>query len=108
MARLQARLATAPDDGVARLNLAVALMRFTHWERALAELQRVTLQTVAGISQGTVDYLRGECLFRIGRLDEAREAWQSAAKAEGALLTHEGPAISGLAAERLAGLAKGR
>ena len=37
-------------------------------------LQRVTLQTVAGSSQGTVDYLRGECLFRIGRLDEAREA----------------------------------
>ena len=96
-------LLIAADDPVARLNLAVALMAVKSWDAALAELQRVSLPTGPSVSQGTVTYLKGECLSRTGRLDEARQLWQSLSADSDGLLTADGPPVKELAERSLAG-----
>jgi hypothetical protein len=101
IAKLRARLVAA-DDPVARLNLAVALMAVKGWDAALAELQHVSLPTGPGVSQGTVTYLKAECLARTGRLDEARPLWQSLSDDTESLLTADGPPVKELAERSLA------
>ena len=101
IARWRSQLATA-DDPVARLNLAVALMAVRSFEAALAELQRVSLPAGPGVSLGTVTYLKGECLARLGRPEEARPLWQSLSGDEESLLTADGPPVKEMVERALA------
>jgi len=96
-----------PNEGaVARLNLAVALMRLGSWSRALSEIERVTLPSGAGVSNGTVRYLLGLCLEAAGRVADATQAFQAAASSPESLLTEDGPSVAELATRKLAELAK--
>jgi PDZ domain/PEGA domain len=98
--RLQRR-SGEPDESVARLNLAIALMRIAAWADAKAELQKVRLPDGPGIANGTVQYLLGLCEEALGRREEADVAWRRAA-ATPALLTSDGPSIKDLAEGKLA------
>ncbi len=101
------------EQTVARLNLAVALMKVEDWPHAIEQLEQVKFESdlqVAegapkidrpGVSNGTVHYLRGVCLEKLQRRTEAIAAYEAALKVKGALLTGDGPPISELARARL-------
>jgi hypothetical protein len=98
--------AGALDESVARLNLAVVLMRVGGWTEARAELEKVQLPDRPGVAAGTVHYLIGLCREALGQLTEAESAWKTAAAAKDALLTADGPLIKDLAERKLADLAR--
>jgi hypothetical protein len=105
---LEFRLAVedAPPErqAIRRLNLAVVLMRVESWSLAKAELDKVTLPDLKvgeDISRGTVQYYLGLCLDRLGRVDEADQAYQAAMASRGALLTADGPPVQLLAEQQL-------
>jgi hypothetical protein len=101
---LRAQLAgnvNAAQEPALRLNLAAALAHAGAWSDAKAELQRVHLPDGPGVSNGTVQYLLGLCEQKLGNRAAADAAWKAAA-ASASLLTEDGPAISELAAARLA------
>jgi hypothetical protein len=103
------QLASAPgplDQSVARLNLAVSLMRVGSWNEARAELEAVDLPDGGGVSAGTVQYLSGLCREALGQLAEAERAWRAAAASKDAMLTADGPLIRDLAEQKLADLAR--
>jgi hypothetical protein len=104
---LRARLAPgATADPVVRLNLAVALMRLGNWAGAQAELAKIQLTAGPGVSNGTVQYLRGLCHEALGQASEAEAAWRAAATDADSLLTEDGPAVKELAERKLAGVRK--
>jgi hypothetical protein len=104
---LRARLAPAASgqaaDPVVRLNLAVALMRLGNWAGAQTELSKIQLAAGPGVSNGTVQYLRGLCHEALGQASEAEAAWRAAATDVDSLLTEDGPAVKELAERKLAG-----
>lgn len=106
VASLRSQVLADPRPGV-RLNLVVALMRLKMWDEALAELGRVDLPTGAGVSAGTVHFLRGDCYAALGKEADARAAWQLAGASQ-ALLTESGPAVADLVPRRLAALSERR
>jgi len=79
------------EQSIARLNLAVVLMRALNFEAALNELEKVDLRDLTapqqGISRGTVQYYLGLCFEALDRSAEAMKAFQAAAASPGALLT---------------------
>jgi tetratricopeptide (TPR) repeat protein len=98
-----AAAASAPTEAAAaNLNLAVVHLRLGNWDDALAALGRVQLPDGAGVSAGTVAYLRGLCLEGAGRTSEARTAFGTAAEATEARLSSEGPLVAPLARAKLA------
>jgi Flp pilus assembly protein TadD len=103
---LRARVAATPSgataDPVLRLNLAVALMRLGNWTAASAELSRVQLPPGPGVSNGTVQYLRGLCYEALGQSPDAERAWRAAAGDPESLLTEDGPHVKELAERKLA------
>ncbi len=100
--RFALRQATTPDEqAFARLNLAVALMKFGNWTEAKAELDKVALPDRPGVAGGTVKYLLGVCLDGLGRAPEADEAYRAAKASNGALLSSDGPPIRELADAKL-------
>jgi predicted negative regulator of RcsB-dependent stress response len=99
--RRAARTAPPAETAAVNLNLAVVLMRLANWDEALTTLGRVQLPEGAGVSVGTVAYLRGLCLEGAGRTTEAQAAFAAAANAGEARLSSEGPLIAPLARARL-------
>lgn len=96
-----ARAAAPAEKAAVNLNLAVVLMRLGNWAEALAALGQVQLPEGAGVSAGTVAYLRGLCLDGAGRTTEAQAAFTTAANAPEARLSSEGPLVAPLARARL-------
>jgi hypothetical protein len=92
-------------ESVARLNLAVALMRVGNWSEARSELEKVRLPNGSGVSNGTVLYLMAMCHDALGQRSEAEAALRSAA-ATNATLTNDGPSIKLLAEAKLAEIAQ--
>lgn len=101
--RLRRTTAAPADEPVARLNLAIALMRVRNWASALDELKHVTLPKGPGVSNGTVQYLLGLCYRELGQAAEADTAWQAALASEESLLTEDGPPIKDLIEKELKG-----
>jgi hypothetical protein len=92
-------------ESVARLNLAVALMRVGNWSEARSELEKVRLPNGTGVSNGTVLYLMAMCHDALGQRSEAEAALRGAA-ATSATLTNDGPSIKLLAEAKLAEIAQ--
>lgn len=90
-----------PDEALARLNLAIALIRVESWALARGELERVSLPTGPGISAGTVKYLLGLCYEALGQTAEAKTAWTEAARDTEATLGEDGPSVKEAAEARL-------
>ncbi|MBI1875094.1 MAG: PDZ domain-containing protein, partial [Acidobacteria bacterium] len=84
-----------PDEPVARLNLAIALIRVENWALARSELERVTLPSGPGVSAGTVKYLLGLCYEALGLTAEA--------KATQSTLGDDGPSVKEAAEAKLRG-----
>jgi hypothetical protein len=93
--------ATTPAEPVLRLNIGLALMRLGNWEDARVEFERTAMPDGPGVAQGTVQYLLGACYEKLGRFNDAAQAWKKAA-ASAALLTEDGPPVKELAEARLA------
>ena len=98
---------TPRDQSIARLNLAVVLMRAGNWGEAKAELDKVDLpdlqqQGGQAVSRGTAQYYLGMCLESLDRRPEAQKAYQAAAASPGALLTgDDNTLVKPLAEEKL-------
>lgn len=102
LAELRLRVLGAQGDEAAllRLNLAQALLHFRKTERALEVLREARFQATDGIGQGTLAYVTGLCLSRLGSvyLPESIQAFQQALKYPGATLGGpDGPRIEPLA-----------
>ena len=98
--RLQLQGARGEEAAHLRLNLALALMHFRKYDRALELLRDTRLAATRGVSQGTLDYYTGLCFLRLGGLylSEAGQALRAAAKArEATLFGPEGPLVAPLA-----------
>ena len=95
--------ASPGEESVARLNLAVALMRLGNWANAKSELDQVKLGEGAGVSNGTVQYLSGLCSEALGDLGEAQRAWQAASQSQSGI-TEDGPPVKELATRKLVDL----
>jgi hypothetical protein len=96
---------TPREESIARLNLAVVLMRAGNWNEARAELDKVDLadlQRGQAVSRGTVQYYLGLCYDALDRRAEADKAYQAAAASPGALLTgDDNTLVKPLAEEKL-------
>ncbi len=109
LAEFRLRARAAPDDadrGVALLNLGVAFMHFRAYDRAQSDgFGRATLAAGPGISEGTVQYLRGLCSLRRGDPAAARTAFEAAAAAAGSTLdSGDGPSAAAAATRMLKAL----
>lgn len=103
---LRARILETQDpleESVARLNLAVALMRLTNFTGAREELEKVRLPEGPGISNGTVQYLLGVCHESLGQFASAEAAWRTASASDG-LLVEDGLTVKEAAHRKLANL----
>jgi tetratricopeptide (TPR) repeat protein len=92
--------ANTPAEPVIRLNIGTALMRLGNWEDARMEFERTTLPDGPGVGRGTVQYHLGTCYEKLGRFNDAAEAWRKA-KDSAAWLTEDGPPVKELAEARL-------
>jgi tetratricopeptide (TPR) repeat protein len=99
--------ANTPAEAVLRLNLGIALMRLGNWEDARVELERTTLPDGPGVAQGTVQYHLGTVYEKLGRFNDASQAWKRA-RDSAAWLTEDGPPVKELAEARLGSTAAGR
>lgn len=94
--------ATTPfEETVARLNIGVTHIQLGNWDQAFEAITQVRLEETNGVSIGTVDYLTGLCLEAIGRMDDARSAFERAAQARSSTLSVDGPRIFLLAERKL-------
>ena len=98
--RAKADPAVAGQPGVERtsalLTLADLLMRSNQPDAALAAaLANLQLADGPGLSAGTVDYLRGSCLLKLGRKADAAEALKRAARSQDSRLwAQDGPPVA--------------
>lgn len=106
LAELRLRYLGAKGDeaGLLRLNQALALMHFRHYDRAMEVLRDARVMATHGVSQGTLDYYTGVCLLRLGNVyvPEAIQAFNQALKyPQATLFGPEGPLIAPLARQAL-------
>ena len=106
LAALRLRTLGAKDDaaGLARLNLALALMHFRRYDQALEQLKAARLSGDRGVCQGTIAYDEGLCYRALGPSyqDEGRKAFQAASQYPAAtLLGPDGPLVAPLAQQAL-------
>lgn len=95
------------EAGFTRLNMALALMHFRQYAKALEALREARVGATTGVSQGTIDYYRGLCLMNLGPTynPEAGQAWKQAAQSPGATLFEpEGPSVKQMATQALESL----
>jgi hypothetical protein len=97
--------ARSTEQGIVRLNLAVALLRLGDYAGARAQLEAVALAAGPGISLGTQQYLLGLTYEGEGNTESAGKAF-GAARSSGGLLTEDGPAIAVMAERKLNGTAR--
>ncbi len=98
--RLQLQGARGEEAAHLKLNLALALMHFRKYDKALELLRDTRLAATRGVSQGTLDYYTGVCFLKLGGvyIAEAAQAFRAAAKArEATLFGPEGPLVAPLA-----------
>lgn len=98
--RLRALGAQGEEAGLLRLNLAQTLLHFRQPERALEMLRETRLQATGGVGQGTLAYLTGLCLSRLGSvyIPEAIQSFQQALRFPAATLGGpDGPRVEPLA-----------
>lgn len=106
LAHLRLQLAGAKGDeaSLAKLNLALALMHFRKYDRAIELLRDARLSITRGVSQGTLDYHTGLCFLHLGSAyqSEAVQAFRQALKYPHAtLLGPDGPLVAPLARQAL-------
>lgn len=106
MAQLRLQYAGAKGDeaNLVRLNLALGLMHFRKYDKAIELLRDARLSTVRGVSQGTLDYHTGICFLRLGPAfhAEAAQAFRQALKyPQATLLGPDGPLVAPLARQAL-------
>jgi len=106
LAQLRLQFAGAKGDEAAliRMNLGLGLMHFHRYDKAIEQLRDARLGSVAGVSQGTLDYLTGLCFLRLGSAyqTEATQAFGQALKyPQATLLGPDGPPIAPLARQAL-------
>jgi hypothetical protein len=106
LAQLRLQYAGAKGDlaNVLKLNMALVLMQFGKYDKAIELLRDAKLSGVAGISQGTIDYHTGLCFLHLGTAyqSEAMQAFRQALKyPQSTLLGPEGPLVSPLARQAL-------
>jgi len=106
LAQLRLSYAGAKGDeaNLIRLNLALALMQFRRYDKAIELLRDARLTTVRGVCQGTIDYHTGVCFLHLGTAyqAEAVQAFRQALKyPQATLLGPEGPLVAPLAKQAL-------
>ncbi len=102
--RLQYAAAKGDEANLIKLNLALALMQFRKFDKAIELLRETRLSTVRGVSQGTVDYHTGLCFLHLGASyqSEAVQAFRQALKyPQSTLLGPDGPLVTPLARQAL-------
>ena len=98
--RLQLLGARGEEAAYLKLNLALALMHFRKFDKALELLRDTRLAATRGVSQGTLDYYTGACFLKLGGvyISEAAQAFRAALKAKDAtLFGPDGPLVAPLA-----------
>ncbi len=106
LAHLRLLYAGAKGDeaNLIKLNLALALMQFRKFDKAIELLRDARLSTVRGVSQGTLDYHMGRCFLQLGTSyqSEAGQAFRQALKyPQSTLLGPDGPLVAPLARQAL-------
>jgi hypothetical protein len=102
--RLSYAGATGDEANLIKLNLALALMQFRKYDKAIELLRDARLSTVRGVSQGTLDYHTGVCFLHLGSAyqSEAGQAFRQALKyPQSTLLGPDGPLVAPLAKQAL-------
>ena len=83
-----------------KLNMALVLMQFRKYDKAIELLRDARLSAIQGVSQGTIDYHTGYCFLHLGTTyqTEAMQAFGQALKyPQSTLLGPEGPLVAPLA-----------
>jgi hypothetical protein len=96
--------ATGDEANLIKLNLALALMQFRKYDKAIDLLREARLSTVRGVCQGTIDYHTGICFLHLGTTyqAEAGQAFRQALKyPQATLLGPDGPLVAPLARQAL-------
>ena len=96
--------ATGDEANLIKLNLALVLMQFRKYDKAMELLRDARLSTVRGVSQGTLDYHTGRCFLHLGSSyqPEAGQAFRQALKyPQATLLGPDGPLVAPLARQAL-------
>jgi hypothetical protein len=106
LAQLRLQYAGAKGDkaNLIKLNLALVLMQFRKFDKAIELLRDAKLSTVQGVSQGTIDYHTGICFLSLGSTyqSEAMQAFRQALKyPQATLLGPDGPLVAPLARQAL-------
>lgn len=96
--------AACGDDAAALANLALLFARFGNDDLAARTWKRVRWAARDGIGAGTVQYYLGVALERLGREQEAVQAYRDAAGSAATAFDDEGPAVGPAARDRLADL----
>jgi hypothetical protein len=102
--RLQLAGATGDPANLVKLNIALVLMQFGKYAKAIELLRDARLSNHTGVSQGTIDYHTGLCFLHLGSAyqAEAIQAFRQALKyPQSTLLGPEGPLVSPLARQVL-------
>jgi hypothetical protein len=103
VAMLRSKLAstTEPaDQAIVQLNLGAALLRAGDASEAKDVLDKTSLPAGTGVSNGTVEFLRGEAAEQLGDKGAAIRAYTAASQAEGRL-SADGPLVKALATRAL-------
>lgn len=96
--------ATGDEANLIKLNLALVLMQFRKYDKAIELLRDARLSTVRGVGQGTLDYHTGRCFLHLGSSyqSEAGQAFRQALKyPQATLLGPDGPLVAPLARQAL-------
>ncbi|WLT31556.1 hypothetical protein [Geothrix sp. PMB-07] len=106
LAQLRLLCASAKGDeaNLLRLNMALALMQFRKFDKAIELLRDAHLSSVRDVSQGTIDYHTGRCFLHLGPAyqSEASQAFRQALKyPQSTLLGPDGPLVAPLAKQAL-------
>lgn len=98
--RLKALGSQGDEAALVKLNLAQVLLHFRKTEAAMEILRETRFQGSEGIGQGTLAYITGVCLSRLGTvyIPDTIQAFQQALKSPGATVgTPDGPRVEPLA-----------
>ncbi len=99
------RLDSEAPTWVLQLNQAAALLHFGEWESAVELLESIQAPEGPGLSRAMVDYWLGISLAELGRVEDARTAFERVLNLPAARYLHdEGPLLAPRARARLSSL----
>jgi hypothetical protein len=106
LARLRLQYVGAKGDkaNLIKLNIALVLMQFREFDKAVEWMRDARLSATRGVCQGTIDYHLGRCFLQLGPnyQSEAVQAFRQALKyPQATLLGPEGPLVDSLARQAL-------